>query len=285
VKRIANIVSLLILCIATCSAQDNPMHHVFTIARFQATVAGKVCDTISREELLNAGTVDLNGYENYKIVSFVCNVTSISPYAKDTTNKSIVRLESNSGKFTTNMYRAFQGLYGVVHICFTDIFCRGPNRKITKLNDVQLALQDNTNYAIDTTGSALAWRSRGARGIGYYYFEVGVAGNSGGLIRKKQLLDAGKLQLFNYWNNKTYVYKAAHILSYKACIRTRKGYRARYSDDANFTPAMLYFMENAKPGSRVIFRKIEVLLPDGRVETIRRRVFKLKKHWFFNRDV
>src|SRR5579885_1890656 len=110
-KRFAAIVFVNILSISNGGAQDNPMHHIFKIARFQATVAGKVCDTISREELLNTSTVDLNGYDDYKIVSFVCNVSTISPWEKDTLKKTIVKLVSNSGNFTKNMYYAFQSLY------------------------------------------------------------------------------------------------------------------------------------------------------------------------------
>ncbi len=278
-KRFVAIVSLNILSISNGGAQDNHMHHIFKIARFQATVAGKVCDTISREELLNTSTVDLNGYDDYKIVSFVCNVSTISPWAKDTANKTVTKLVSNSGNFTQNMYYAFQSLYGVAHICFTDIFCTGPDKKRVKLNDIRLALQQTMN--IDTTGWE-AWRTR-YRIKKDYYFEVGINGKDGGPIRKGEMLSAGKLQLYTTFRNKVYTYNGPQIISYKAIIKTKKGYRVRYSDGDKFTPSIMYFLCNAKPGSKVIFRHVTLLMPDGTIEEKKRIVYKLKKRWFFHR--
>lgn len=287
-KRLVSILPLFILCITYCGAQDNPMHRVFRIARFQATVAGKVCDTISREELLNAGTVDIDGYDNYKIVSFVCSVTSIPPWAKNANDKTVTELKSSSGIFTRGMYKSFESLYGVAKILFTDILCKGPDRKLVKMNDVRLALQNPTDYSIDTTVQARSrswWGGRQNGAKRTYPFKIGVAEQTGGSIRKKQLLDAGRMEFYTKLGKKMYIYTAPKIISFKVCVHTKKGFRSRYADDQNFNSSIDFIIANAKPGSKVIFKKIVVLMPDGEIKTFKRVTFKLKRHWFFNRDL
>lgn len=256
----------LLLFALTAKAQEPEQRLTFHVTKFEARVAGKVDDTIKRLELLNTENIDLKAEDRYQITGFECKITEAIPYIGDSIKKYHLNFYSNSDRFTDRMVEQFQCLYCGSEIEFTNITCKGPDRTTITLNDVKLAITDKSPFSHYTDFFGQRRFSR-----------LFVAGETGGKIKRSELIGAGKMTIAD-WNN-------AKILSYRVKVKTKKGWRSKLSANEDFTAKIYDLLKQAKPGSKVIFRSIKVISADGTIRKYPNMEFKLRRNWFFKTDV